>query len=92
MVMDGSFGGVYPITGSHEPCGTIVALGNEVRKGKEGKEGRALREDGMDLDIGDRVVALLPVDICREFWVFRFGGDNQSVSEEEGEGVANGDR
>jgi D-arabinose 1-dehydrogenase-like Zn-dependent alcohol dehydrogenase len=52
MVMDGTFTGAkYPVTGSHEPCGTVVSVGEEAG----------------GVNVGDRVVALLPVEICREF-------------------------
>lgn len=51
MVMDGTFSGSkYPVTGSHEPCGTVVRVG----------------EDARGVKVGDRVAALLPVEICRE--------------------------
>ncbi|KAK8843346.1 hypothetical protein IAR55_007002 [Kwoniella newhampshirensis] len=53
MVMDGSFGGVYPIVGSHEPAGTVVALGKDAEKNGTAK-------------VGDRVAALLPKDPCGE--------------------------
>lgn len=40
MVLDGAwaddFGVKYPVTGSHEPAGTIVALGGKVKVGMRG--------------------------------------------------------
>ncbi|WRT69024.1 uncharacterized protein IL334_006006 [Kwoniella shivajii] len=51
MVLEGSFGGNFPIVGSHEPAGTVMALGEEA--GKLGK-----------VKVGDRVAALLPKDVC----------------------------
>ncbi|GFZ47409.1 hypothetical protein JCM24511_05152 [Saitozyma sp. JCM 24511] len=51
MVMDGTFSGSkYPVTGSHEPCGTVVRVG----------------EDARGVKVGDRVAALLPVEICHK--------------------------
>ncbi|WVF65585.1 hypothetical protein IAT40_000315 [Kwoniella sp. CBS 6097] len=51
MVMEGSFGGNFPLIGSHEPAGTVVTLGQEAEKMGTVKK-------------GDRVAALLPKDVC----------------------------
>ncbi|OCF35536.1 hypothetical protein I316_02588 [Kwoniella heveanensis BCC8398] len=53
MVMEGSFGGGLPLIGSHEPAGTVVALGEEAERAGTVKK-------------GDRVAALLPKDVCGE--------------------------
>lgn len=44
------FGGPFPLTGSHEPAGTVVALGDEVSKAGKFK-------------VGDRVMA---VNTCKK--------------------------
>jgi D-arabinose 1-dehydrogenase-like Zn-dependent alcohol dehydrogenase len=50
LVMSGEFGGDnYPITGSHEPAGTVVALGPDARG---------------YVEVGQRVAGLLPLDPC----------------------------
>ena len=41
----------YPVTGSHEPAGTVVALGDTAEQEKI-------------IELGTRVAGLLPVDIC----------------------------
>ncbi|WWD21149.1 hypothetical protein CI109_105630 [Kwoniella shandongensis] len=51
MVLEGTWGGVYPLVGGHEPAGTVVALGDEAEKTDKVK-------------LGDRVAALLPKDPC----------------------------
>jgi len=51
LVMSGEFGDQYPITGSHEPAGTVVALGELADK-----EGKA--------KVGSRVAGLLPLAPC----------------------------
>ncbi|WVQ93247.1 hypothetical protein IAU59_000313 [Kwoniella sp. CBS 9459] len=51
MVMEGSFGGNLPLVGSHEPAGTVVALGEDAEKTGTVKK-------------GDRVAAMLPKDVC----------------------------
>nr|ODN90557.1 alcohol dehydrogenase [Cryptococcus depauperatus CBS 7841] len=48
MILNGSFGGGWPLVGGHEPTGEVVALGNEAK----------------GINVGDRVVALLPRDPC----------------------------
>lgn len=57
MVMSGAFGddfGIkYPVTGSHEPAGTVVALGDDAER--EGK-----------LKVGMRVAGFLHADVCCE--------------------------
>ena len=54
MVMSGDFGDHYPITGSHEPSGTIVALGPDV-------------DERGGVRVGQRVAGLLPLSPCGEF-------------------------
>jgi len=36
MIKDGDFHSQLPITGSHEPCGTVVEVGSEVQGFKKG--------------------------------------------------------
>jgi len=36
MIRDGDFHSQLPITGSHEPCGTVVEVGSEVKGFKKG--------------------------------------------------------
>ncbi|WVQ63959.1 uncharacterized protein L199_002116 [Kwoniella botswanensis] len=60
MVLEGSFGSNLPLVGSHEPAGTVVALGEEAEKiGK--------------VKVGDRVAALLPKDVCGRCSDCKFG-------------------
>lgn len=51
LVMSGDFGDNYPITGSHEPAGTVVALGDLV-------------QERWGVKVGDRVAGLLPLAPC----------------------------
>ena len=51
LVLKEDFGGVYPVTGSHEPVGTVVALGPDVKGG---------------VKVGDRVAGFLHLGVCRE--------------------------
>ena len=57
MIMHGEYGddfGIkYPVTGSHEPAGTIVQLGEEAER--EGK-----------VKVGMRVAGSLHSEVCRE--------------------------
>ncbi len=56
--MDGAFpddfGIKYPVTGSHEPAGTIVSLGEDAEKEERVK-------------VGMRVAGSLHSDVCREY-------------------------
>ncbi|WWC91252.1 uncharacterized protein L201_006195 [Kwoniella dendrophila CBS 6074] len=61
VVLNGGFGGGLPLTGSHEPAGTIVELCD-----------RALEING-GLKIGDRVVALFHQDLCGTCSDCKFG-------------------
>ena len=62
MVMDGSFDGLPAegVTGSHEPAGTIVALGPDAEK-----EGQ--------VKVGQRVAAMLQRNVCRRSLPTRTG-------------------
>lgn len=62
MVMHAELGGEkYPVTGSHEPVGTVVALGEAL----PATNGRP----PVDVKVDDRVVGFLHVDVCRTSWV-----------------------
>ena len=51
MVAEGEFGDTWPLTGSHEPAGTVAKMGSESTKlGK--------------FKIGDRIAALATIDPC----------------------------
>lgn len=52
MIPDGTFGGSFPITGSHEPAGVIVALGSGVGTSHP------------HLHVGQRVASLCQVTRC----------------------------
>jgi threonine dehydrogenase-like Zn-dependent dehydrogenase len=53
MIMEFSMFGFYPVTGSHEPAGTVVALGVDAQeKGK--------------LRVGQRIAGLQHFGMCRE--------------------------
>lgn len=58
MVLTGEFEANYPIIGSHEPTGTVVALGAQAEKDQL-------------IKIGTRVAGLLQREACGESSQFR---------------------
>ncbi|KAL8277943.1 hypothetical protein RQP46_009575 [Phenoliferia psychrophenolica] len=55
MVADGEFGDDFPITGSHEPAGTVAKMGAEaIKLGK--------------FKVGDRIAALATLNPCGVCW------------------------
>jgi len=73
MPLSPTIGGPLPITGSHEPAGVVVGMGDKVEQ--QGK-----------FRVGDRVMAVNTARACGECFLFRFLGWGK-MKEEEGGGV-----
>ena len=70
MVAENAFGGGFPITGSHEPAGTVAKMGKEaIKAGK--------------FVIGERIAALYLLSPCGVCWDCR-EGSNKYCSEFKG--------
>lgn len=71
MPLSPTIGGPLPITGSHEPAGVVVGMGDKVEQ--QGK-----------FRVGDRVMAVNTARACGECFFSVFGSRRARVGEDEG--------